>query len=52
MSTIEKFLTGVVAIGLITTAVLPRRETAKVITAAGNAVSNIGGTFLGTKTKF
>lgn len=52
MSALQKFLAGLVAIGLITTAVLPKRETAKVITAAGNAVSNVGGTFLGTKTKF
>lgn len=41
MGTAEKFLMGLIAIGLITTLVLPNRQSAQVITAVGNGlVSN------------
>ncbi len=49
MGTLEKVLMGVVGIGMFTTAILPKRQTPQVITAAGNAFSKVLGTSMGTK---
>jgi hypothetical protein len=48
MSTIEKFLAGIVAIGMITTMVLPKRQTPQVINAATGFVRGALGTAMGT----
>lgn len=52
MSTAEKVLTAIVGVGLVTTLVLPKRQTPQVVSAFGSAFSNILGTAMGTKTKF
>lgn len=38
MSTVQKFLIGLVAIGLVTTLVLPNRQSPAVINAVGNGL--------------
>jgi hypothetical protein len=48
MSTIQKLVTGLVAVALLTTAVLPKRETSSVISAAGSAGSSLFSTVMGT----
>lgn len=48
MSTFQKIITGVVAIGLVTTAILPKRQTASVINAGGGALSGLFATVMGT----
>jgi hypothetical protein len=48
MTTLQKIITGVVAIGLVTTAVLPKRNTASVINASGGALSGLFATVMGT----
>ena len=48
MSTIQKLVTGLVAVALVTTAVLPKRQTASVIGAAGSAGSSLFSTVMGT----
>lgn len=40
MSSVEKIAMGIVGIALVTTLILPGRQTAGVITAAGNVFSN------------
>jgi hypothetical protein len=50
MSTLQKVVTGFVAIGLLTTAILPKRQTASVIGAGGGALSNVFSTVMGTST--
>lgn len=40
MTTIEKVAMGIVAVALVTTLILPDRQTAKVIGAAGGAFSS------------
>lgn len=44
MSDLQKFLTAIVGIALITTLVLPKRQTPAVLTAGGKAVSSVLGT--------
>ena len=48
MSTAQKVVTGLVAIALVTTAILPKRQTASVIGAGGNALGNLFATVMGT----
>lgn len=48
MSTLEKFLTGIVGVALVTTMVLPKRQTPAVITAFGSSLSRVMGTVMGT----
>lgn len=48
MSVLEKFLTGVVGIAMITTLILPKRQTAKVIGAATGFVRGSLATAMGT----
>jgi hypothetical protein len=52
MSTVEKVLTALVGVAMVTTLILPKRQTPQVISAFGNAFSNVAGTVMGTKTKF
>lgn len=49
MTTIQKFLAGIVAIGMITAATLPDRQTAKIITAGGGALKGVLGTVISGK---
>lgn len=51
MSTIEKFVGGVVAIALVTTLILPKRQTPQVITSAANAGRGLLATAMGTGKK-
>lgn len=44
MGDIQKFLVAIVGIALVTTLVLPKRNTASVLTAGGGAISSILGT--------
>lgn len=44
MSTIQKVALAIVAVGAITALVLPGRQSAQVITAAGNVFNNSLGT--------
>jgi hypothetical protein len=48
MTTVQKIVTGLVAIALLTTAVLPKRNTAGVVSAAGGAGSSLFSTVMGT----
>jgi hypothetical protein len=48
MSMLEKILTGVVGIAMVTTLILPRRQTPAVINAAGGAFSKVLGTAMGS----
>lgn len=48
MSTLEKFLTGIVGVALVTTLVLPKRQTPAVVGAFGTALSRVMGTVMGT----
>lgn len=48
MSTIEKFMMGVVGVALITTLVLPKRQTPQVISAATGFVRGSLATAMGT----
>lgn len=47
MGDIQKVLVAVVAIALITTLVLPGRQTASVLSSAGSAFSGVLGTAIG-----
>lgn len=49
MSTLEKYLSGLVGLALVTTLVLPGRQTASVIGAAGSFVSKTLATASGQK---
>lgn len=51
MSVVEKFLTGIVAIGLVTTLILPKRQTPAVVGAFGTATSKVLGTAMGSFAK-
>lgn len=51
MSTIEKFVGGLIAIGLVTTLILPKRQTPQVIGAATNFVRGTLATSMGTGKK-
>ncbi len=48
MSTIEKFMAGVVGVALITTLILPKRQTPQVINAATGFVRGTMATAMGT----
>jgi preprotein translocase subunit SecG len=48
MTTIQKLITGLIAVALVTTAVLPKRGTSSVIGAAGSAGSSLFSTVMGT----
>jgi hypothetical protein len=48
MSTAEKFLGGLIAIGMITTLILPKRQTVGVINAATGFVRGTMATAMGT----
>jgi len=48
MSTIEKFLMGVVGVALVTTLILPKRQTPQVINAAGSFARGVVATAMGT----
>lgn len=50
MSTLEKFLTGVVGVALVTTMILPKRQTPAVVSAFGTSLSSVLGTVMGTVT--
>jgi hypothetical protein len=47
VSTVEKVLMGVIGVAMITTLVLPRRQTPQVINAAGTAFNRSLGTAMG-----
>jgi hypothetical protein len=51
MSTIEKFMMGVVGIALVTTLILPKRQTPQVIGAATGFVRGTLATAMGTGKK-
>lgn len=48
MSVAEKFTGGVLAIAMVTTLILPKRQTVAVITAARKFVTGTLGTAMGT----
>lgn len=48
MSVLEKFLMGAVGVAMVTTMVLPKRQTPAVITAFGTSLSRVMGTVMGT----
>lgn len=48
MTTAQKLVAGLVAIGMITTLVLPNRQSAQVITAGANGGARLLGTAMGT----
>jgi hypothetical protein len=48
MSTLEKFLTGVVGVAMVTTMILPKRQTPAVVGAFGGALAKVLGTVMGT----
>lgn len=50
MSTLEKFLTGIVGVALVTTLILPKRQTPAVVGAFGTSISKVMGTVMGTVT--
>jgi hypothetical protein len=47
VSTIEKVLMGIIGVAMVTTLVLPRRQTPQVIGAAGTAFNRALGTSMG-----
>lgn len=47
MTTIEKVLMGIIGVAMVTTLILPRRQTPQVIGAAGTAFSRALGTSMG-----
>ena len=47
MTTVEKVALGIVAVAMVTTLLLPDRQTAKVITATGGAFSGALKTAMG-----
>jgi hypothetical protein len=51
MSTLEKFMMGVVGIALVTTLILPKRQTPQVIGAATGFVRGTLATAMGTGKK-
>lgn len=48
MSTIEKFLVGVIGLAMVTTLILPKRQTPAVINAAAKGISGVIGTAMGS----
>lgn len=51
MSTLEKFVGGLIAIGLVTTLILPKRQTPQVIKAGTDFVRGTMSTAMGTGKK-
>jgi hypothetical protein len=51
MSTLEKFVGGLIAIGLVTTLILPKRQTPQVIRAGTEFVRGTMATAMGTGKK-
>lgn len=49
MSTLQKAISAVLGIGLITTLILPGRNTVPVINATSNLAQGVLGTAMGTK---
>lgn len=49
MTGLQKAFSAVAGIALVTTLVLPKRQTAAVIKAIGDSLSNVFGTVMGTK---
>lgn len=49
MSTVEKFLMGAIGIAMVTTLILPKRQTAPVIAAASQLITGTIGTAMGTR---
>lgn len=47
MTTVEKVLMAIVGVAMVTTLILPRRQTPQVINAAGGAFSRSLGTAMG-----
>jgi hypothetical protein len=47
MTTIEKVLMGIIGVAMVTTLILPRRQTPQVIGAAGKAFNGALGTSMG-----
>jgi hypothetical protein len=48
MGTGEKIASGLIAIGMVTTLILPKRQTPAVINAAGSFTRGVMGTAMGT----
>jgi hypothetical protein len=48
MTTIEKVLMGIIGVAMVTTLILPRRQTPQVIGAAGTAFQRSLGTAMGS----
>jgi len=48
VTAIQKFTTGIIAIGMVTTLVLPKRQTPQVINAGGTFVAKVLGVAMGT----
>lgn len=51
MSSVEKFLSALVGIALVTTLILPKRKTPEVIDAAATGISKMLGTAMGANAK-
>lgn len=49
MTTVQKFVTGLVAIAMVTTLILPNRQTPAVIGAVRDLTTGALGTAMGTK---
>lgn len=49
MTTIQKFVTGIVGIAMITTLILPGRQTPAVLNAGRDFATGVLGTAMGTK---
>lgn len=48
MTTAQKFIVGIVGIGMVTTLILPNRQSSQVITAGANGGARLLGTAMGT----
>jgi hypothetical protein len=51
VTTIEKVLMGIIGVAMVTTLILPKRQTPRVIGAAGNAFRGSLATAMGTGKK-
>jgi hypothetical protein len=51
VSAVEKFFGAVVGVALVTTLILPKRQTPAVINASGNFFQKVLSTVMGTNTK-
>ena len=48
MGAVEKFVAGIVAIGMVTTLILPKRQTPQVLNAVASLIRGSLGTAMGT----